>query len=197
MLEAHSHGEENHDNEEEEGHGHSDDDHHAHDHEEGGSPDPHIWLSPRLVKTQARTIYNALTDMDPAGEEIYREGYESLIRDLDELDAELTASLTPYEGSILFVFHPAFGYFADDYGLTQVAVEMGGKEPSPPVLEEIIEHARKEGVRIIFVQPEFSRASARAIAEAIDGSVVTLNPLNPDYIANLRAISDEVEKAVR
>ena len=81
--------------------------------------------------------------------------------------------------------------------MTQVAIETGGKEPAPAVLEEIIEHAREEDVRIIFVQPEFSQNSAEAIAEAIGGSVVSLSPLNPDYINNLKHIAEEIESSFR
>lgn len=175
----------------------------AHTHEEGGEDDhnapddPHIWLSPRLVKTQAENILNALITLDPAGEDSYRAGYKSLISELDEIDAELEASLTPFAGGTIFVFHPAFGYLLDAYGLQQVAIETGGKEPAPSVLEEIIEHAAEEDVKIIFVQLEFSKAAAQAVAEAIDGAVVTLNPLNPDYINNLRSIADEMKKTFK
>ena len=157
--------------------------------------DPHIWLSVRLVKIQAENIYNALLLKDPAGEQEYTRGYTALLNELENLDAELNAALAPYSGSKFFVFHPAFGYFADDYELTQIAIEIGGKEPVPSKLEEIIREAKEQNVKIIFVQPEFSRSSARAIAEAIEGTVVMLNPLNPDYINNLKAISDEVQKA--
>jgi len=162
-----------------------------------GVKDPHIWLSPRLVKVQAKTIFEALVKSDPANRSNYQRGYESLISELEQIDTQLAEALRPYKGMTMFVFHPAFGYFSDDYGLKQVAIETGGKEPTPSDLEKIIEHAKKEKVRIIFVQPEFSQSAARAIAESIDGAVVTLSPLNPDYIANLSHIATEVEKAFR
>ncbi|MBN1500485.1 MAG: zinc ABC transporter substrate-binding protein [Spirochaetes bacterium] len=190
MLEAHSHeGEEHHD---EEGSMDSDEDDHDH-----GIPDPHIWLSPSLVKIQAKNIYDALIELDPSGKTDYLKGYESLISELDEVISELQKSLKPFAGSTLFVFHPAFGYFADEFGLKQVAIETGGKEAAPAKLTEIIEHAQKEGVKIIFVQPEFSQESAKKIAQAIGGTVVMLNPLYPDYINNLKSISTEIEKAYR
>ena len=97
----------------------------------------------------------------------------------------------------MFVFHPAFGYFADDYQLKQVAIETGGKEPTPSLLTEIIEQAKEDNVRIIFVQPEFSQNAAQAIAQAINGAVVTISTLNPDYINNLSHIAAELEKAFR
>ncbi|AHC13812.1 Zinc ABC transporter, periplasmic-binding protein ZnuA [Salinispira pacifica] len=158
--------------------------------------DPHVWLSPRLVKIQAQNIFSALVELDPAGEETYSDGYDTLIRQLDEVDGELSDVLEPFQGNKFFVFHPAFGYFGDDYGLTQIAIETGGKEPAPAVLEEIIAHATEEGVKIIFVQPEFSQNSAEAIADAIDGTVVSLSPLNPDYVNNLRHIAGEIRSSL-
>ena len=160
-----------------------------------GAKDPHVWLSARLVKKQAENIYTALVAADPEGKSAYSEGLEIFLKELDDVDALLAEALAPYEGKKFFVFHPAFGYFGDDYGLTQVAIETGGKEPAPSKLEEIIEQAKEQDVKIIFVQPEFSKSSAQAIAEAIDGSVVMLAPLSPDYINNLKSISDEVKKA--
>jgi zinc transport system substrate-binding protein len=168
-------------------------DEHGH---EAGAPDPHIWMSARLVKQQALNIYNALAEKDPEGKEVYKKGYESFIADLDKADAELKKALEPFKGRTLFVFHPAFGYFADEYGFKQVAIETGGKEPSPSVLESIIKKAKADKVKVIFVQPEFSQKSARAVAKAIGGSVITLNPLNPDYLNNLLYIAAEVKKAL-
>ncbi len=157
--------------------------------------DPHIWLSPALAKKQAETIYLTLVEIDPDGEAMYQSGYNNLIKDLDNLTGELHSVLDPFRGGIIFVFHPAFGYFADEFGLVQKAVETGGKEPSPASLEKIIIDAKAENVKIIFVQPEFSRKSAAAIADAINGVVITLNPLNPDYINNLRNMAAEIKKA--
>jgi len=159
--------------------------------------DPHIWMSPSLVKIQAKNIYDALIDIDPDGKSEYEKGYLALIKEIENLIIELRETLKPFWGSPLFVFHPAFGYFADEFGLKQIAFETGGKEPTPAKLTEIIESAKKEGAKIIFVQPEFSQESAKKIAKAINGSVVSLNPLEPNYIDNLKLISLEIEKSYR
>lgn len=173
-----------------------------HHHEEGhnhakGAKDPHIWLSPRLAKIQAKTIYQTLVELDPKGKAVYQQGYNSLIKELNQIDVKLSKLLAPFKGKTMFVFHPAFGYFADDYQLKQVAIETGGKEPTPSLLTEIIEQAKEDNVRIIFVQPEFSQNAAQAIAQAINGAVVTISTLNPDYINNLSHIAAELEKAFR
>lgn len=176
-----------------EGHDHEEDDDHGHEDEE---PDPHVWMSPVLVKQQAYTIADTLTDLDPEGAGYYRENLSDFIAELDALDAELAEILEPFRGQTLFVYHPAFGYFADRYGLEQAAIETGGKEPSPAVLEEVIEHAREEGVKVIFVQPEFPADSAKAVANAIDGAVITVAPLSPDYFESLHTITREVSEAL-
>jgi len=168
---------------------------HSHDNwdtghpEKSEQPDPHIWMSPKLVEHQADIIAETLARIDPKGEALYRDNLESFIRELEEVDTFLAESLAPLRGETLFVYHPAFGYFADRYGLEQVAIETGGKEPSPAELEDIIEHAREEDVHLIFVQPEFPADSAESVAKAIDGVVVNVAPLSPDYLNNLRSIA--------
>lgn len=158
--------------------------------------DPHIWMSPRLAKIQAENIYNALVKEDADNKEIYQKGYENLLDELNELDFYLKNKLQNYKGNKIFVFHPSFGYFTDEYGLYQEAIETGGKEPVPAVLEKIINEAIEENIKIIFVQPEFSKKSAEAIANGIGGRVLSLNPLNPDYINNMKFIADQIEGAL-
>lgn len=194
-LEAHSHGDDHHDDHHNDHHeGHHDHDHHdAH----GSMEDPHVWMSPVLVKHQGKIIYETLAKVDPQGKEEYLKGYEGLVKEMDELDGYVKDKLTPYKGNTVFVYHPAFGYFTDEYGLYQEAIETGGKEPKPATLEKIIEEAKKDNVKIIFVQPEFSQKSANAIANAIDGKVVTLNPLNPDYVNNMKRMADEIQGAFK
>jgi zinc transport system substrate-binding protein len=154
-------------------------------------------MSPPLARRQAQNILDALIRADPAGEEAYRAGFEGFAAELDRVHAELTAALAPLRGRELLVYHPAFGYFAREYGLKQVAVETGGKQPSARELARLIELARERGIRVVFVQPQFSQAGARAVAEAIGGAVVPLDDLPSDYLANLRDLSRKVQEALR
>lgn len=174
---------------------------HEHDgedeHEEArGALDPHVWLGPPEVKKIAASIRDALVSLRPENEAIYRQNYEEFASDIDALHEELSAELSPYEGETMFVFHPSFGYFADTYGLDQEAVEIGGNEPSAAQLERVIEEARSEGVQVIFVQPQFSRASAERIAEAIDGAVIAIDPLAEDWMSNMRTIAERVREGL-
>jgi zinc transport system substrate-binding protein len=191
----HDHGDEGHD------HDHDDegDDHHrdGDDHEAEGAIDPHVWLGPLEVRAMAAEIRDTLVSISPENADAYRENYAELAADIDELHARLSDQLAPFDEETLFVFHPAFGYFADTYGLDQEAVETGGNEPSPAQLERIIEEAQEEGVRVIFVQPQFSQDSAQRVAQAIDGAVVPINPLAEDWLSNMQTIADRIEEGLR
>ncbi|MBP8980877.1 MAG: zinc ABC transporter substrate-binding protein [Syntrophobacterales bacterium] len=159
-----------------------------------GTPDPHIWMSPRLAKIQARNIHDALCRLDPAHKQEYGAGLRSFLDDLDRVDTRIARALAPLRGGKIYVFHPAFGYFAEAYGMTQVSVEKGGKEPSARQLSSLIAAARKDGVRVIFVQRQFSARSAAAVAAAIGGTVIPIDPLARDYLTNLEKIAAAVER---
>ena len=163
--------------------------------EEEGA-DPHVWMSPLLAMRQAQTIRDALVREDPAGERIYRANYERFASELQDVHRELARTLAPLRGREMLVYHPAFGYFAAEYGLKQVAVETGGRQPSARELSGLIRLARERRIRVVFVQPQFSQAGARAVAEAIGGAVVPLDDLPRDYLANLRDMSRKVREAL-
>jgi len=170
---------------------------HGHDHNHGESElDMHTWTSPRLAKIQAGNIYRALVHVDPGHRADYEANLAALEADLDRLDAEIAAALWPLKGRAFFVFHPAFGYFAEAYGLKQVAIESGGKEPSAKELHELIDRARDSGVKLIFVQPQFPRRGAEAVAQAIGGAVVPLDHLAEDYVGNLRHVAEMIRAAL-
>lgn len=176
---------------------HHHEDHEGHDHSDHEELDPHVWLSPVLAQIQAENILKGLIGLDPEGSDYYVKRYETLISRLNIVDLELRDKLAPYKGKILFTYHPSFGYFADEYGLIQEAIETGGKEPTPLQLDNLIKEAKTEGVKVIAVQPEFSQKSAEIIAEAIDGTVIILNPLNPNYIDNLKEIAEVIITAYK
>jgi zinc transport system substrate-binding protein len=171
----------------------------SHGHEpntNAGRPDPHIWLNPLLAKTQARTICDALVDLDPQHTPDYRKNLAAFEADLDRVHEVLASTLAPLKGRKMFVFHPAFGYFADAYGLKQVPVEIEGKEPTAKQLAELIARAKSDRVKVIFVQPQFSRKSAEAIAQAIGGAVVPIDDLSRDYLKNLEDIAAKIKTAL-
>jgi zinc transport system substrate-binding protein len=168
-----------------------------HDHADMSSgKDPHIWMSPMLVNQQAATMTEILIELAPVHEARFQENYEAFSQDLNQLHERLRIILEPMSGGNFFVFHPAFGYFADAYSLNQIPVETMGRSPKGKELSAIIKLARQEKARVIFVQPQFDQQSARKIAEAIDGAVVSINPLAPDYLDNMVRMADTIATAL-
>ena len=161
------------------------------------TPDPHIWLDPGLVKIQARNIHDALCRLDPSHQEEYGANLRDFAADLERLHNRIARTLAPLRGKKMYVFHPAFGYFAAAYGLIQVPVESGGREPSARQLASLIAAARKDGVKVIFVQAQFPAKSAAAVARAIGGAVVPVDPLARNYLENLQRLTDAVAAGLR
>jgi zinc transport system substrate-binding protein len=162
-----------------------------------GEPDPHIWLSPPLVMKQAQTILNALVEIDPANRVVYDANYRGFVSELMALDAELKRTFAGKQGLQFMVLHPAWGYFAHTYGLRQVPVEIEGKDPKPAQLKELIEHAKQNQIKIIFVQPQFSPRSAELVAKEIGGQVVFADPLAADWSDNLREVAGKFKAALK
>ncbi len=151
-----------------------------------GRRDPHIWLSPKRVKVMIEIITGEIINLDPLKEQEYLDNSESYIDELENLDRQIREMLKNLENKKFIVFHPAFAYLADDYGLNMYALEQEGKEATPQQLSEIIELAKKENIKVIFYQSEISSRQAEAFAEEIGGKAVQLEPLSPDYINNLK-----------
>jgi zinc transport system substrate-binding protein len=168
--------------------------HAEHDH---GRKDPHVWLDPNNVMTMARSIADALVELDPEHEAEYRRNLEQFIRELEELDEQIQRRCRNLEKRQFMVYHPAFGYFADAYGLEQIPIEIEGKSPSASDLAELIETARRLDIRAIFVQKQFSSEAAEAVAEEIGGQVVRVDPLARDYMANMRTMADAFAGAMK
>ena len=169
----------------------------VHEHREHGELDPHIWLSPPLVKLQARTILLALQDIDPSHRSVYETNYRQFVSKIDTLNAEMAAKFAGNQGLQFMVFHPSWGYFAHAYGLVQLPVEIEGKDPKPAQLKALIDHAKKKGIRVIFVQPQFSTRSAALVARETGGQVVYADPLAEDWFSNLRAVAERFNAALR
>lgn len=163
----------------------------------GHGYDPHVWMCPELAVGQAAHMLAALVEVDPEGRAVYEENFADLVADLADLRGELADLLRPYAGRAIFVYHPAFGYFTDAFGLRQVAIEDHGREPSPRRIAQLIAEAREAGSRVVFVQPAEASRAAELIAEAIRGRVVVLDPMRADWSANMREIAQAIADSFR
>lgn len=170
------------------GHGHDEDGHadHGHSGQDYVGTDPHTWTSPRRLAAQADLVAGALTQLRPDRAYDIRRRARATAADLMALDAELQSSLAYYVGHSFYVHHPSWSYFASDYGLTQVALEAGGSEPSDSQLTVWLRRARADSVRVVFTQPQSAGSAPRIAAAAIDARVESLDPLAADVPAQLR-----------
>lgn len=159
--------------------------------------DPHVWTSPPLVMLQAHNIMDGLSRIDPVNRDYYEANYRRFIVELVNLDLELRNMLLPQDaGKYFLVFHPSWGYFAETYGLRQMAIEKEGKSPGPGDLKTLIDLAKRRHVNAVFVQPQFSRKSAQLIARAIGARIVSADPLAEDWAANLKHVAEELRNVL-
>ena len=170
-------------------HDHSHDGHHHH------GVDPHIWTSPKEVKKQVEIIYNYLIKEKPELKEEFKGNYTKFIKEVDSLDNYISKSLSPFQGRKFLIFHPALSYIARDYGLEQISIEIDGKEPTPANIQKIIEIAKKEEIKIVFVQKQFSTHNAEVIAREINGSVIQIDPLDYNWPTSIKTIANEIVKS--
>jgi zinc transport system substrate-binding protein len=160
-----------------------------------GEMDPHVWVSPRRARIQAENIHDALARLDPVHAEEYAANLAALLADIDDLEGEMRAALDGARGRRFLVFHPAWGYIAEDFGLVQVAIEVGGQEPSAAEMADILALARTEGIHVVFAQPSLSTRAAETIAAEIGGRVVLVDPLAEDWLNNLRTVASALAEA--
>jgi zinc transport system substrate-binding protein len=160
----------------------------GHVHESG--IDPHIWLSPALVKKMAERIMNTLADLNPDKGPEYKANYLKFVKEIDQLNIKIKNDLKEYQGRKIIVFHPSLSYFARDYGLIQFPLESGGKEPTAQHMAKVVDIAKAENIKVIYIQSEFDRENARVFAEEIDGKIVQVNPLAPEWSENLLEITN-------
>lgn len=174
---------------------------HDHGHYEQGEAqhgglDPHVWLDPQNLQQMAAAMAAALKKADPANAAVYEQNLQNTDKTLTALHTEIKQQLAPFSGQSFLVFHPAFGYFAHAYSLHQEAVEMEGKSPLPRQLHALIVKAKQEKIKVIFVQPQFDRKNAETIAQAIGGTVVSLDSMAVDLPGNLRYMAQQISAAL-
>jgi zinc transport system substrate-binding protein len=151
--------------------------------------DPHVWTSPAAVRIAAQNIAKVLITQDPASREEYRRNLLAFLREIDTLDQEIRQALSARKGYAFMVFHPAWGYFADEYGLTQLAIEEEGKPVSAAHIRQMVDLARGKGIRSVLVQKGFDTKSARAVAREIGGEVLETDPLERDWFSGMRSFT--------
>jgi zinc transport system substrate-binding protein len=169
--------------------------HHHHDDHEKESLDPHVWLSPKNLKKITHNIFEALSTLSPEHKTYFQNNYETVLMDIETLEQELYMQYRDrsMKGRYFMVFHPAYGHFAKQFGLKQVAIEVEGKSPKPKELAKIITKAKEHNIKVIISDPQISDKTAHIIAKEIGANVVQISPIDHHWATPLR----ELAKAIR
>ena len=162
------------------------------DHFHEGGVEPHVWNSTQNALIIADNIYQALCELDSTHQEDYQKRLDVLKQTIQQTDANVRTLLENADSTFL-IYHPALSYFARDYGLKQVSIEEGGKEPSPAQLKALIETCRNENVHTIFVQQEFDQRNAQLIANELGVNIVSINPLSYDWVKEMIRIAEALK----
>lgn len=165
----------------------------SHGHHVGGV-EPHIWMSAGNALVISANITDALCRLDSVHAPFYRHRLDSLSQVIRDMDAEIREMLAGAPRSFM-IYHPALSYFARDYGLRQYALEEGGKEPSPSYLKGLADVCRREGIRVVFMQPEFDARNAEVVAEQTKARLVQVNPLAYDWRREMLAVARALKEA--
>lgn len=155
-----------------------------HKHGEGGhieGADPHYWVSPKAALKLAVPIEELLVSLNPGAEEKYRENLAVLVEKISRADKKATELFSTMQNRAFMIYHPNLAYIARDYGIREISVEFEGKEPSPLRLKQLIDLAKTENIKTIFVQKEYDAKNARAIASEINSKVAIIDPLSEDW----------------
>jgi zinc transport system substrate-binding protein len=147
--------------------------------------DPHIWLSPTLVKKMVRTIRDELIVLRPDRTEVYNLAYQQYMKEIDEADLQVKQLFKGFEGRKFISFHPSLSYFAREYGIEQFSFQQMGKEPTPSQVANLVNIARADNIKVIYIQSDFDRENARMFVQEIDGEIIQVWPLNPEWSENL------------
>ncbi len=168
----------------------------THEHDHGGA-DPHIWLTPQNMAWMATNACRGLSKLFPEQDAAYRQALDELSKRLIALDRELRSELVAVRGRGFWIYHPSWGYFAEAYGLRQMAVEMEGQAPSARHLARLFQAAQRNGVRVIFRDPQHDSGPLRAMARQWGAEIELLDPLAEDWDRNLRACATRIRRSIQ
>lgn len=159
--------------------------------------DPHQWTDPLRMQVLSEQVRDLLVELLPGAAAEFRGRQAGIATRLRELHGALRERFAAMQPKVFLVHHPAWGHLAARYGLTQLAVEQGGKEPGPKALAALSAAVRHHGITTLFVEPQASDHLARSLADALSLQIVPLDPLAADYDDNLRRVAEQIAGGVR
>jgi len=168
----------------------------SHSHHYHGWIEPHIWMSPENVKNIALNIYQAIIKIDKKNISYYKSNYNEFISEIEALNKSITSMFEKINTKRFIIYHPALTYYAADFGLEQISIEIEGKNPSANYIKQIIDIAKKEQIKAVLVQKQFDITKAETIAKEIEGQVIPIDPLDYNWPNQLLEISLKLSQAL-
>lgn len=165
----------------------------GHDHGHVHGIDPHMWMSPMQAKTIIKNIYAAIITFNPDDQSYYADNFNALMKTVNETDQYIRSSLNGSMNTSFLIYHPALSYFARDYNIEQISIELDGKEPSPDYLQEIIETSKKHHIKTLFVQRQFDENFAKIVAEETGTNVVVFDPLSENWKETITLVTNALK----
>jgi len=166
-------------------------------HHHHGSYDQHIWMSARKAKIIAKNICNAVSGLKPDRASFYHDNLTAFLQKMDTLDAVTQRKLADLSVHAFVIFHPALTYYAEDYGLEQIPLEVDGKEPSVAWMQRVVTEIENKNVRLIFTQGEYSQAAAVAVSETTGVELQAINPLSEAWETEFERITDIISEKMK
>ena len=161
-----------------------------------GMHDPHVWLDPMNLVVMTDNTVAELSAADPDNAAFYRENGEALKAEIKKVNDEVSAQLKDVEGKSFVVHHPAFGYFAERFGLKQVPLEIEGKEPGAVDMAKVVDFIKKNNAKAVFMQAQIPDSVIKSVAEETKVSVITLDPLKENVLENIKETASEIKGAL-
>lgn len=158
--------------------------------------DPHFWVSPKEARVIAAHMQQSLSGLNPAKKDIYANNFQAFMKELDSLDLYIHHKLDHKKQRTFIIYHPSLSYFARDYGLVQFSLESEGKQPATMHMRDLIDVAKKNEIKQIFVQKQFDKQITASVAKEIGAELVTLDHLSPDWLNNMYHMTDLIDKAL-
>ena len=166
---------------------------HGHDGHHHGV-DPHIWLSPRIIKQMGGRIATQLQQLHPDSAQVFQQRTEQFVAQIDSLDNHIRQALGGAQRNSFAIGHTSLTYFANDYGLRQIAIENEGKEPSVKAMKQLVDSLQRLGVKGVLYQRQTSDAAAQTIARELPGGhAIEFDPLAPDWLSNMYRLADSLQ----
>lgn len=154
--------------------------------------DPHIWSSPKTVLSIATNMYNNVSEIDPQNKDYYLKRFQTVEKSILETDSIIKQTLNGAPTKSFVIFHPALSYFANEYELNQYSIEVDGKNPTPKQLADLIKKAKKDNVKVVFIQKEYDIKNAEPVANEIGAKIIQINPLSYDWDEELINIAKAI-----